>query len=139
MRPSGDHPGPRGEPPKRGARARLLLAAIFILAGVLHFVITDQYVRIMPPWLPWHRGLVLVSGVAEIAGGMGLLIPRLRRAAGIGLILLLVAVAPANWQMYLNAHAADASTLAQTLFLLRLPLQLALIWWVWSAACLRRR
>jgi uncharacterized membrane protein len=135
---SGDH-GPRSEPSKRGAVSRLLLAAVFIVAGVLHFVIPDQYVRIMPPWLPWHRGLVLVSGVAEIAGGAGLLVPRLRRAAGIGLILLLVAVAPANWQMYQNAHAGGASPVAQTLFLLRLPLQLALIWWVWSAAGPGRR
>ncbi|WP_349263132.1 DoxX family protein [Longimicrobium sp.] len=115
------------------------MAAIFVVAGVLHFVIPDQYAAIMPTWLPWHRGLVLVSGVAEIAGGVGLLVPRLRRAAGIGLVLLLVAVAPANWQMYLNAHASGASTLAQTLFLLRMPLQLALIGWVWAAAGLRRR
>ena len=138
MRGSSD-PGPPGETPKRPSFSRALLAAIFIVAGVLHFVITDQYVGVMPPWLPWHRGLVLVSGVAEIAGGAGLLIPRVRRAAGIGLILLLIAVAPANWQMYLNAHAAGASAIAQTLFLLRMPLQLALIWWVWSAAGLRRR
>ncbi|MBB4639560.1 DoxX family protein [Longimicrobium terrae] len=119
--------------------SRVVLAAVFIVAGVLHFVITDQYVGVMPPWLPWHRGLVLVSGVAEIAGGAGLLVPRLRRAAGIGLILLLVAVAPANWQMYLNARAAGASATAQTLFLLRMPLQLVLIWCVGWAAGLRRR
>lgn len=136
--PVSSDPGPRINAPKRAAVARLLLAAIFIVAGVLHFIIPEQYVRIMPPWLPWHRELVLLSGVAEIAGGAGLLVPRVRRAAGMGLILLLIAVAPANWQMYLNARAAGASPVAQTLFLLRVPLQLVLIWCVGWAAGIRR-
>jgi len=119
--------------------SRWLLAAGFVFAGVMHFVITPQYVRIMPPWLPLHRELVLLSGVCEIAGGVGLLVPRTRRAAGVGLVLLLVAVFPANVQMLLDARAAHASPTAQTLLWARLPLQLALVAWVAAASGLRRR
>lgn len=119
--------------------SRWVLAAAFVFAGVMHFVITDAYMRIMPPWVPLHRELVLLSGVCEIAGGVGLLVPRTRRAAGIGLVLLLVAVFPANVQMLLNARAAGASALARVLLWARLPLQLALIAWVVYAARLRRR
>lgn len=117
-----------------GRTARLLLAGIFVFAGVMHFVIPASYVGIMPPWLPWHRGLVYLSGVLEIAGGVGLLIPRTRRAAGTGLVLLLIAVWPANLQMVLDARAAGEPAWYQALLWLRLPLQLVLIWWVWRAS-----
>jgi uncharacterized membrane protein len=117
--------------------SRIVLAALFAIAGTLHFIIPDQYAAIMPPWLPLHRELVYLTGVLQIAGGIGLLVPRTRRAAGIGLILLLIAVLPANVQMLLDARAAGASTMWQALLLLRLPLQLVLIAWVWRAS--RRR
>ena len=65
-----------------GRTSRLLLAGIFVFAGMMHFIIPASYVGIMPPWLPWHLGLVYLSGVLEMAGGVGLLIPRTRRAAG---------------------------------------------------------
>ena len=116
------------------ALSRWVLAAAFVFAGVMHFVITDAYVRIMPPWIPLHREMVLLSGVFQIAGGLGLLVPRTRRAAAVGLVLLLIAVFPANVQMLLNARAAGASSTAQTLLWARLPLQLALIAWVLFAA-----
>jgi len=119
--------------------SRGVLAAAFVFAGVMHFAITRQYVRIMPPWIPLHREMVLLSGLCEIAGGVGLLIPRTRRAAGIGLVLLLAAVFPANVQMLLNARAAHAMATAQALLWARLPLQVALIAWVVHAAGLRRR
>jgi uncharacterized membrane protein len=105
----------------------------------MHFAITGAYMRIMPPWIPLHREMVLLSGACEIAGGAGLLVPRTRRAAGIGLVLLLIAVFPANVQMLLNARAAHASALAQGLLWARLPLQLAIIAWVVYAAGPRRR
>ncbi|HYR11610.1 MAG TPA: DoxX family protein, partial [Longimicrobium sp.] len=107
-----------------GRTSRLLLAGVFVFAGMMHFIIPASYVGIMPPWLPWHRGLVYLSGVLEIAGGVGLLVPRTRRAAGIGLILLLIAVWPANLQMVLDARAADKPLWHQALLWLRLPLQL---------------
>jgi uncharacterized membrane protein len=114
--------------------SRIVLAALFAFAGTMHFIIPASYVRIMPPWVPAHREMVLVSGACEIAGGIGLLVPLLRRVAGIGLIALLVAVWPANLQMLLNARAAHQPAWAQMLLLLRLPLQIVLIGWVWRAS-----
>ena len=111
-----------------------VLSALFVAAGVLHFAIADSYVRIVPPWLPAPRALVYVSGACEVAGGLGLLVPATRRAAALGLVLLLLAVWPANLQMLLNARAAGAPPWWQALLLARLPLQLVLVYWVWWAA-----
>lgn len=113
--------------------APALLGGFFVLAGVLHFVIPDFYLAMMPPWLPAHQELVALSGVAEILGGIGVLSARWRSAAGVGLLLLLLAVFPANIQMLLNARAAGEPTL---LLWLRLPLQVVFLWWVWRV-CLR--
>jgi uncharacterized membrane protein len=106
-----------------------LLGLLFVAAGVNHFRDPDFYVRIMPPYLPWHRELVLVSGVFEVALGVALLVPRLTVAAAWGLIALLVAVFPANLYMALNAdlypHIPPAILWA------RLPLQGVLIAWAY--------
>jgi uncharacterized membrane protein len=71
-------------------------ALVFIAAGTMHFVAPSAYVKIMPPALPAKELLVAISGAAEIAGGIGLLVPALRFSAAMGLIALLVAVFPAN-------------------------------------------
>jgi uncharacterized membrane protein len=113
--------------------SQMLLAIFFIIAGLLHFMFTDKYVSIMPPWLNWHRELVFISGAFEFAGGLGILLKLPRRAAGLGLILLALAVLPANVQMLLDAHGADKAIWWQTLLFLRLPLQLLLIMWIWQA------
>jgi uncharacterized membrane protein len=115
-------------------RSQILLAIFFTVAGILHFVFPDKYSGIMPPWLGWHRELVFISGVFEVAGGLGILFPRTRRAAGIGLILLSIAVLPANVQMLLDAHAADKALWWQALLFLRLPLQALLIVWIWKTS-----
>ena len=103
----------------------------FILAGVMHFVAPAAYQSIMPPILPAPRALVYISGVAEILGGIGMLLPSTRRAAAIWLILLLLAVFPANVQMLLNWRAQGVAWWMEALAWLRLPLQGVLIWWVW--------
>ena len=113
---------------------KLVLALGFIVAGTLHFVIPAPYRGIMPPWLPAHGVLVAISGAAEIAGGIGLLHPGTRRAAGIGLILLLVAVFPANVQMLLLYRARGVPWWGELLLWIRLPLQLLLIWGVWRVS-----
>jgi uncharacterized membrane protein len=110
----------------------LLLAATFIAAGVLHFVRPLMFARIVPPFLPWPMALVYVSGVAEILGGLGLLIPALRPWAGLGLIALLVAVFPANVYMAVAPERAGFG-IAPVWLWLRLPLQVLLIAWVWWA------
>ncbi len=108
----------------------LAIAAVFYMtAGSLHFFIPDQYMRIMPPYIPWHLAMVYISGAAEIAGGVGLLIAPLRRAAAWGLVALLIAVFPANLYMATSAPAFSWILWA------RLPLQPVLIWWV--LACTR--
>lgn len=126
----------------RGESARLttslvLIAALFVGAGLLHLVKPAPYVRIMPPWLPAPATLVLASGVFQILGGVGVLVPSTRTAAGWGLVALLVAVFPANLQMLLDARARGEGVAWQLALAARLPLQAALIWWVYRAAVRR--
>ena len=115
----------------------VLLSLIFVAAGALHFAFPAPYAAIIPPLLPQRILLVYLSGAAEIAGGMGLIPPRTRRAAGIGLILLLLAVWPANIQMWINSRETGGAA-EQLLLLARIPLQLLLIWWVYQSAVGRR-
>ena len=123
-------PERRPEAKPCAAPLRTALALFFIGAGVLHFLYPAPYVRIMPPALPYPLELVYLSGACEILGGCGVLLPQTRRAAGIGLILLLVAVFPANIQMLLNQLHKEGLSLFSALLLLRLPLQLVFIRWV---------
>ncbi len=115
-----------------------VLAAGFAAAGTLHFLFPGAYARIVPPWLPAPRALVYASGFFELAGGIGLLHPRTRRVAAAGLVLLLLAVWPANLEMALDARAAGAPPAHQALLWLRLPLQPLLMGWVAWAARARR-
>jgi len=112
------------------------LAAIFyIVAGILHFLHPSGYVRIVPPFIPHPEAMVWLSGIAEIAGGVGLLIRPLRRAAAWGLVALLVAVFPANIYMAWDHVQVTAHPLSGFILWARLPLQFVLIWWVlWSTA-----
>jgi len=112
----------------------MLTGLVFIVAGLLHFFAPGTYERIMPPYLPLHRELVYLSGACEILGGLGLLSKRTRPVAGIGLILLLLAVLPANVQMLLDARDAGKPSWWISLLWLRLPLQLVLIAWVWKVS-----
>lgn len=103
-------------------------AGLFLISGILHFAKPEPFVRIVPPMFPHPGELVMISGAAEILGGMGLLIPRTRRAAAYGLALLLVAVFPANIYMAL-AHVTFSGVLGNHwLQWVRLPLQVPLIW-----------
>jgi uncharacterized membrane protein len=106
---------------------RAILAVFFILAGANHFRAAGFYVRITPPILPHRLALVYISGIAEIAGGLGLLIPSLRRPAGWGLIALLIAVFPANIYMAVKPDRFADLHLPTWSLWLRLPLQLVLI------------
>ena len=109
--------------------SRYALALLFAGAGIWHFVHPATYLAIMPPVLPAPLLLVYLSGVAELLGGLGLLPARTRRAAGWGLLALLVAVFPANVYMALiheQLHIPGWVAWG------RLPLQLPLLWWVWQ-------
>lgn len=112
----------------------VITALLFIAGGVGHLLWPQLYRPMMPAWLPAHDALIAISGVAELAGGVGLLVRRARRAAAIGLILLLVAVFPANVEMLRIYQARGVPWWADALLWLRLPLQAVLIWWTWKVA-----
>jgi uncharacterized membrane protein len=106
-----------------------LFAIFFIGAGVLHFLFPAPYMRIMPPFLPWPKTLVWVSGAAEMTGGLGLLVGRFQRAAAYGLALLLVAVFPANVYMAVE-HVWFPGIMGESwLQWMRLPLQIPQVMW----------
>jgi uncharacterized membrane protein len=115
-----------------------LLAAFFVVAGVGHFVSPETYLPLMPPYLPWHLFLIYLSGAAEVAGGVGLCVPQLRRAAGWGLIALLIAVLPSNIYMLTDGLVLGGKAVPQWILWMRLPLQGVLIAWVWWAAVKRQ-
>ncbi len=114
-----------------------LAALLFVAAGLNHFRNPQFYRRIVPPFFPAPAALVAISGIAEIAGGIGLLVPRLRRTAGWGLIALLVAVFPANIYMALAANRFAEVRVPHWVLWLRLPLQGVFIAWVWYVSIRR--
>jgi uncharacterized membrane protein len=107
---------------------RWLAAIFFIVAGTFHFLKPELYLQIMPPYFPAPAFLVLISGGAEIAGGLSLIILPLRSAAGWGLIALLIAVFPAN--IYMLQHPENFH-IAPWILWARLPFQGVFIAWVW--------
>jgi uncharacterized membrane protein len=107
------------------------LSIFFMVAGTLHFLFPQPYLRIMPAFLPWPRALVAISGAGEIVGGAGLLLKAFRRTAAYGLTFLLVTVFPANVYMAV-AHVPFPGLLGESwVQWLRLPLQVPLILWAW--------
>jgi uncharacterized membrane protein len=113
---------------------RIILAVLFMLSGILHFVLPQAYLRIMPPYLPSPSLLVDISGVAEMLGGVGLLVPFTRHLAAWGLVALLIAVLPANIYTA-TAHLPLPGLAGQSwVQWLRIPLQIPLVYWAWLYA-----
>ena len=110
---------------------RWLLTAFMVLAGLNHFISPAPYVAIVPSALPAHLALVYLSGVAEILGGLGLILPATRRLAAWGLIALFLAIVPANINMALHHLPMGGNDLPTWALWLRLPLQVVLIAWAW--------
>lgn len=107
----------------------------FFVGGIMHFVATDTEASIVPPYIPWPLAAVLVSGVFELLGAVGILIGRIRKAAGIGLFLLTLAVTPAHIYMLQRPELFPVPLWA---LWLRLPIQVALLWLIaWSTWRLR--
>lgn len=101
----------------------------FMLGGIAHFLSTDFFLSIMPPYVPFHLAAVYVSGVMEIVLAVAILIPVTRARAGILLIALTIAVTPANVHMWLHAEQFPGST--ETALALRLVFQVVLIGMIW--------
>ena len=109
-----------------------VMAVFYVFAGAMHFINPDFYMPIMPPYLPWHLELVYLSGIAEIVLGVAVLIPAWRRLAAWGIILLLIAIFPANLHVALNdVPLAGSSEGAGIWNWIRLPFQFVLIAWAW--------
>ena len=108
--------------------ARVFLALLFIVASSLHFI-TDVELKIIPPFLPLRREALYITGIFELLGGIGLLIPRFQRAAAWGLIALLVAIFPANLYHAVKKIQLGGFLNSPLYHVIRLPLQALLIWW----------
>ena len=123
-----------GEPDiaEGGSRSRRVLAAFFIGAGVNHFLQPRPYEKIVPPPLQREaKRVVQASGVAEIAGGVGVLLPGTRRLSGVGLIALLAAVFPSN--LYMAQQPERFKQIPRWALYARLPLQPLMMLWAWKA------
>lgn len=120
------------------ARMRFAMAAALLLVGSDHWLTPGRYVAMMPPWIPLHLELALLTGAAEIAGAVGLLVPRTRRLAGLMLAIYFVAVFPANVHNALNGLAVEGLPQAGWYYWARLPFQPLAIWWALFSAGLTR-
>jgi uncharacterized membrane protein len=103
------------------------MAAFFAAAGLGHFIFTKFFLRIMPPYIPWHKPIVYLSGLVEIGLAGLLLIPHYRVWAAWGIIALLLAVFPAN--LYHLTSGGAGMRIPQWALVMRLPLQFVLIGW----------
>ena len=110
---------------------RVILAISIIVVGVTHFLVPEEYVKIVPPQLPYPLGLVYLSGFYEILGGIGLLVPPVSQAAAWGLFALFIAVYPANINMAVNLIKIEHIPNSPWVHVVRLPLQAVLIAWAW--------
>ncbi|KAA6432810.1 DoxX family membrane protein [Dyadobacter flavalbus] len=110
-------------------RILYIMAFLYIGAGIMHFLRTDTFLKIMPPFLPFPLQLVYISGVCEIVFGTMLFFQVVRPVAAWLIILLLIAVFPANIYMAIDFYHTHNPFL--WVALLRLPLQFLLIWWAW--------
>jgi uncharacterized membrane protein len=110
---------------------RIGLAVMFIFTGIAHFTSTrGDLIRMVPPGLPRPAALVTFTGIAELAGAFGLVVPATARAAAYALVVLLVAMFPANICAARIGHTIGGRP--HTRLVLRLPLQLlwiGLLWW----------
>lgn len=110
---------------------RVILAVALTVLGVLHFTVSDPFVKIMPAQLPYPLELVYISGFFEILGAVGLLVPPVSRAAAWGIIALFIAVFPANINMAVNHIHIDGVPDSPWFQAVRLPFQAVLIAWAW--------
>lgn len=108
---------------------RIILAAFYLAAGILHLSSPQGFILIVPKFVPWPAEVVWFTGLCEIAGAAGLLIPRLRIAAGWGLALYAVAVFPANINHAVNHIDVGALANSWWYHIPRFALQPVLVWW----------
>jgi uncharacterized membrane protein len=108
------------------------MGALYIAAGIYHFINPKLYLRIMPPYIPWHKELIFLSGVAEVVVGVGLFFDVTRSIAAWGTILLLIAIYPANIYMYTSKVKIGKTDIPLWGHILRFFAQLGLIFWAYT-------
>jgi uncharacterized membrane protein len=108
---------------------RVLLAAIYLAAGVGHLLRPDTFLLIVPDWVPAPRAVILITGVCEIAGALALLTTRWRRIAGIMLAAYAVCVFPANIKHAVEGIAIPPIPANWWYHAPRLAFQPVLVWW----------
>jgi len=108
---------------------KYLLGILLVVGGIAHFTKTEFYLKAMPSYLPLHEFIVYASGLLEIMLGVLLVFSKTTRKAALGIILLFIAVFPANINMYINHQ--DFPEMSETTLLFRLPIQLLLIGWAY--------
>lgn len=111
-------------------RAAMAAGVFFVAAGALHFLAPETYERMIPPFVPFPRLATYVSGLAEMVGGIGMLVPRWRRPASLGLAALLFAILPANVHVALSSVNLPELPFPRWYFWARLPFQLFYVGWV---------
>lgn len=121
-------------------RAAIAAGLFFVVAGLMHFISPASYDRMIPPFLPAPRFWTYLSGVLEVAGGLGMLRPSTRRTVAFGLVLLLVAILPANVHVALSSVNVPELPFPRWYFWVRLPFQLFYVGWVvWAGRLLPQR
>lgn len=108
---------------------RLVLALVYITVGIIHLRSPQGFLPIVPDWVPWPTGVVLATGVAEILGAIGLMVPRLRWWAGVGLAAYAVGVYPANIKHAMEGVALGGDVLGWGYHGPRLAFQPVFVWW----------
>ncbi len=116
---------------------RWLATIFFLIAGAMHFVIPEFYLAMMPPFIPFQSFFVVLTGIAEMAGGVGLQIPKLRKLTGLLMIAMLVAIFPANIYVAIAQPALPDITYSSGSMWWRLLLQPLFIAWVWFVSLKR--
>ena len=109
--------------------ALVFVFAWFFVGGIMHFAKPDLFLKIVPPYIPFPLAAVYISGAFELLGAIGLWLKPTRSLAGYGLMLLTVAVTPAN--IYMLQQADVFSEVPYWALVVRLPFQLLLIWLIW--------
>jgi uncharacterized membrane protein len=116
------------------ARMRWAMASALVFTGVDHLVTPERYLAMMPAFVPWHAEVVFLTGLCEIAGAFGLLVPRLRRMAGILLAIYFVCVFPANVKNALEGLRVQGLPSVQWYYWVRLAFQPLVVWWALYAS-----
>ena len=114
-------------------RARVGLSLFFIFTGLGHFIRTQPMAEMLPPNVPYRIELVYLTGIFELLGAIGVRIPRLTRLAGVFLIVMLIAILPANIYSAINRVDFGGHEAGPVYLLVRIPFQLFVVWWTYFA------